>query len=226
LSPALPPAESRRSQTRSPESHLREATPFKNFNCGSFCPERVLAKRCVSFPHKEFKTKPPASHPPNWTSSRPVRKRSFFWSFPYVCPEPVLVKSSFIYINGSKRPFFHLVWEVVGTPRAREVDRAAVVARENYEQIVPHAPERHHALARSVDSFLGTVSQSIVLSGISPPLDRLREVENCLVRKVHHRMVPALQRHASEIIQTHWVVAPFSDFDRCGVEFLCSNGRR
>ena len=141
----------------------------------------------------------------------------FFWSFPYVCPEPVLVKSSFIYINGSKRPFFHLVWEVVGTPRAREVDRAAVVARENYEQIVPHAPERHHALARSVDSFLGTVSQSIVLSGISPPLDRLREVENCLVRKVHHRMVPALQRHASEIIQTHWVVAPFSDFDRCGV---------
>jgi hypothetical protein len=61
------------------------------------------------------------------------------------------------------------------------------------------------------------VSQSIVLSGFSPPLDRLREVENRLVRKVHHRMVPALQRHASEIIQTHWVVAPFSDFDRCGV---------
>jgi hypothetical protein len=30
----------------------------------------------------------------------------FFWSFPYVCPEPVLVKSSFLYINGSKRPFF------------------------------------------------------------------------------------------------------------------------
>jgi hypothetical protein len=27
------------------------------------------------------------------------------WSFPYVCPEPVLVKSSFLYINGSKRPF-------------------------------------------------------------------------------------------------------------------------
>ena len=104
-----------------------------------------------------------------------------------------MVKSSFIYINGSKRPFFHLVWEVVGTPRAREVDRAAVVARENYEQIVPHAPERHHALARSVDSFIGTVSQSIVLSGFSPPLDRLREVENRLVRKVHHRMVPALQ---------------------------------
>ena len=25
--------------------------------------------------------------------------------FPYVCPEPVLAKCSFVYINGSKRPF-------------------------------------------------------------------------------------------------------------------------
>jgi hypothetical protein len=35
-------------------------------------------------------------------------KRSFFELSPYVCPEPVLVKSSFIYINGFKRPFFRL----------------------------------------------------------------------------------------------------------------------
>jgi hypothetical protein len=35
----------------------------------------------------------------------PEEKRSFCWSFPYVCPEPVLVKCSFLYINGSKRPF-------------------------------------------------------------------------------------------------------------------------
>ena len=28
-----------------------------------------------------------------------------FWSFPYVCPEPVLVKCSFLYIIGSNRPF-------------------------------------------------------------------------------------------------------------------------
>jgi hypothetical protein len=27
-------------------------------------------------------------------------------SFPYVCPEPVLVKRAFLYINGAKRPFF------------------------------------------------------------------------------------------------------------------------
>ena len=37
-----------------------------------------------------------------------MRKHHSFWSFPYVCPEPVLVKSSFLYMNGSKRPFFHL----------------------------------------------------------------------------------------------------------------------
>jgi hypothetical protein len=28
-------------------------------------------------------------------------------SFPYVCPEPVLVKRSHLYANGSKRPFSH-----------------------------------------------------------------------------------------------------------------------
>jgi hypothetical protein len=34
-------------------------------------------------------------------------KRHLFLSFPYVCPEPVLVKRSFLYINGiAKMPFF------------------------------------------------------------------------------------------------------------------------
>jgi outer membrane protein assembly factor BamB len=33
----------------------------------------------------------------------PIRKRYSFLSFPYVCPEPVLVKCSFIYVNGSKK---------------------------------------------------------------------------------------------------------------------------
>ena len=32
-------------------------------------------------------------------------KTASFLSFPYVCPEPVLAKCSFIYINGSKMPF-------------------------------------------------------------------------------------------------------------------------
>jgi hypothetical protein len=30
-------------------------------------------------------------------------KNATFLSFPYVCPEPVLAKCSFLYINGSKR---------------------------------------------------------------------------------------------------------------------------
>jgi hypothetical protein len=37
--------------------------------------------------------------------------RSFFECFPYVCPEPVLVNSSFLCINGSKRPFSYLAVE-------------------------------------------------------------------------------------------------------------------
>ena len=35
-----------------------------------------------------------------------VRKTASFLSFPCVCPEPVLAKCSFLYINGSKMPFF------------------------------------------------------------------------------------------------------------------------
>jgi hypothetical protein len=33
-------------------------------------------------------------------------KRHFFWSFPYVCPEPVLVKCWILYINGAKSAVF------------------------------------------------------------------------------------------------------------------------
>ena len=40
----------------------------------------------------------------------PIRKRHSFLSFPYVCPEPVLAKLSFIYINGAKNGVF-LPWE-------------------------------------------------------------------------------------------------------------------
>jgi hypothetical protein len=34
------------------------------------------------------------------------KRRRIFECFPYVCPEPVLVKCSFLYTNGSKRPFW------------------------------------------------------------------------------------------------------------------------
>ena len=37
---------------------------------------------------------------------QPKAKRSFFGSFPCLCPEPVLVKCSFLDINGSKRRVF------------------------------------------------------------------------------------------------------------------------
>ena len=33
-------------------------------------------------------------------------KRHLFWSFPYVCPEPVLAKRSLLNFNGAKIPFF------------------------------------------------------------------------------------------------------------------------
>jgi hypothetical protein len=37
-----------------------------------------------------------------------LQQNGLFLSFPYVCSEPFLVKRAFSYINGAKRPFFHL----------------------------------------------------------------------------------------------------------------------
>jgi hypothetical protein len=47
--------------------------------------------------------KQPSQQRAHFTNACTEEKRTFFWSFPYVCPEPVLVKCSFFYIDGSKR---------------------------------------------------------------------------------------------------------------------------
>jgi hypothetical protein len=58
---------------------------------------------------------PPASHSIGLASAvqddgpLPATKRPLFECFPYVCPEPVLVKSSFLYVNGGKRPVIHRI---------------------------------------------------------------------------------------------------------------------
>ena len=41
-----------------------------------------------------------------WIHGIPKKNATLFLSFPYVCPEPVLVKCSFLYINGSKSGVF------------------------------------------------------------------------------------------------------------------------
>ena len=43
------------------------------------------------------------------------KRSSFFGCFPCVCPEPVLVKSSFSFINGAKRRFYSPHWPSGGT---------------------------------------------------------------------------------------------------------------
>jgi hypothetical protein len=56
----------------------------------------------------------------------------FLVSFPYVCPEPVLVKCSFSYIYGSKRPF------LLSSPEA-SCDQSPIAATD-------HPKETHHSL--------------------------------------------------------------------------------
>jgi hypothetical protein len=49
----------------------------------------------------------------------PARKRHSFLSFPYVCPEPVLVKSCILYINGAKSAVFSPMWLAEGAATTR-----------------------------------------------------------------------------------------------------------
>jgi hypothetical protein len=53
----------------------------------------------------------------NETQLSRQHKHGLFGSFPYVCPEPVLVKYSFLhfYLNGSIRPFLLTICWLVAT---------------------------------------------------------------------------------------------------------------
>eukprot|EP01046_Picozoa_sp_COSAG06_P033848 COSAG06_NODE_3492_length_5270_cov_2.545736_4_plen_254_part_00 len=68
-----------------------------------------------------------------------LRKTYFFLSFSYVCPEPVLVKRSFLYINGSKVRFSHQI-----EPRGAERHRQHSV-RHRHEKRRAAEPERARA---------------------------------------------------------------------------------
>jgi hypothetical protein len=46
----------------------------------------------------------------------PAENATCFECFPYVCPEPVLAKCSFLNINGAKMPFFAGICPKSGKP--------------------------------------------------------------------------------------------------------------
>ena len=50
----------------------------------------------LEFPHRDIVVERALEH-------IPAKNTSLFLSFPYVCPEPVLAKRSFLYINGAKK---------------------------------------------------------------------------------------------------------------------------
>jgi hypothetical protein len=62
---------------------------------GDRCPRPRLCSPGLSFAVSIGVTK----------ESKPPEEKRGFLRFPYVCPEPVLVKCSFLCTNGSKRPF-------------------------------------------------------------------------------------------------------------------------
>eukprot|EP01046_Picozoa_sp_COSAG06_P053927 COSAG06_NODE_9455_length_1897_cov_1.145161_1_plen_96_part_10 len=69
----------------------------RKLNCGGFLLHTLRNERRTDFEYF-FVKQHTGSYPP-------VRKLLSFVSLLLFCPEPVLVKRSFLCINGSKRPF-------------------------------------------------------------------------------------------------------------------------
>jgi hypothetical protein len=67
-----------------------------------------------------------------------LRNPIFFEYFPYVCPEPVLVKSSFQYTNGTKMGF--LTWS------ATPVARSSAMVRSDGIGVSKHSVRKHISL--------------------------------------------------------------------------------
>eukprot|EP01046_Picozoa_sp_COSAG06_P032215 COSAG06_NODE_3202_length_5693_cov_3.420272_4_plen_125_part_00 len=65
---------------------------------------------------------------------------SFFECFPYVCPEPVLVKCSFLYINGAKSGVFRTAQRPVGGVIQRTCRNVAF--NLSYVMVVPRLPRQ------------------------------------------------------------------------------------
>jgi hypothetical protein len=91
-----------------------------------------------------------------------MRKDIFFECFPYVCPEPVLVKRSFLYINGSKSGVF-LTWATVCHWSTREDLSAEVsVLAAQRSARMRGTPAAHHLMRITIyiynDQFAKTGS--------------------------------------------------------------------
>jgi hypothetical protein len=88
------------------------------------------------------------------------KKTVSFLSFLYVCPEPVLVKRSFLYINGSKRPFSYLRWASEATEFGRRCGPCVGHPLPGFGDLldvevrVP-APDRHECFVAPIQAIFG-----------------------------------------------------------------------
>ena len=64
-----------------------------------------------------------------------LRENGLFWSFLYVCPEPVLVKRWLFYINGSKARFF-LTWLHSGVVKANPVESSQEARHGSFNRCI------------------------------------------------------------------------------------------
>jgi hypothetical protein len=81
----------------------------------------------------------------------------FFECFPYVCPEPVLVKCSFLYINGSKTPFFGRTMDDKKLDIAARWEHIEAVRAETLEVERVQQREKEHRALRKTHRRLLTI---------------------------------------------------------------------
>ena len=61
-----------------------------------------------------------------------LQQNGLLLSFSYVCPEPVLGKSSVLYINGSKRPFCYLPFPSTPVRNGAVSSTSSLYARKHF----------------------------------------------------------------------------------------------
>ena len=114
-----------------------------------------------------------------------MRKRHvpvvFFECFPYVCPEPVLVKRSGVYTNGSKLPFPRTFRPQVEMQVVFMQLNSVAVARPSIESLLPQSLTASLPvfvkvlIVSSIDCFVCNISRPVILSRPAD-LARLRAV--------------------------------------------------
>jgi hypothetical protein len=130
-SAASPPSSSSSSSSSSPSSASSRAASSSARRFASVASSFLIVSATMTYVSRMI------------TNSKFYTKTPFFFEcFPYVCPEPVLVKTAFLYINGSRIAFSYLKDQRANQDPHDEVEQGAPADRTH--------TVKHHGIPRIV----------------------------------------------------------------------------